>query len=91
MTSPSVRPSQPGPLDNPIGIYSLINAITSLYQDVPNFTQRALKMVPLSELAQGWSLDDLLDALAMRPAFGWVSKRQSEDQNPLKSEGEIQP
>jgi len=91
MISPTVRPSQQGPLDNPCGIYSLAIAIASLFHDVPNFTRKALKMVPLRELAQGCSLDDLLDAAVMRSAFGWVSKRQSEDQNPLSSEGEIQP
>jgi hypothetical protein len=91
MTSPSVHPSQQRQLDIPCGNYSEVNAIASLYHDIPKFTWRALKMAPLTELALGWSLDNLLDTSAIRPAFGCVSKKQCRDQNPLNGEGEIQP
>lgn len=91
MTSPSVHPSQPGPLDIPCGICSPVNAIVSLYHDVPKFSWKVPKMAPLTELALGWSLDNLLDAAVMRSAFGGVSKKQCRYQNPLNSEGEIQP
>ena len=91
MISPSVHPSQQGPLDIPCGIYSLVNAIASLYHDVPKFSWKVPKMAPLRKLTLGLSLDDLLATSAMRPAFGCVSKKQCRDQKPLNSEGEIQP
>lgn len=91
MTSPSVHPSQQRPLDIPCGIYSPVNAITSVYHDIPKFSWKVPKMAPLRELAQGWSLDDLLYPAVVRSAFGGLSKKQCEDQNPLNGEGEIQP
>ncbi len=91
MTSPSVHPSQQRQLDIPCGNYSEVNAIASLYHDIPKFTWRALKMAPLRKLALGLSLDDLLDVAVMHSAFGCVSKKQCRYQNPLSSEGEIQP